>query len=125
MLAGAFLLVRSIAFAEVPKGFKSLFNGKDFSGWKIPEGDGGHWKVLNGVIDYDARSESPKDKNLWSEKSYKDFVMRIDWRIKETTGLYPVPSVLQMALTRRTRWQYITPTPAPDSGIFCARVKRN
>ena len=28
-----------------PPGFVSLFNGRDFSGWKVPEGDGGHWKL--------------------------------------------------------------------------------
>ncbi len=30
-----------------PAGFVSIFNGKDLTGWKIPEGDGGHWKVLD------------------------------------------------------------------------------
>src|SRR6266496_5871673 len=25
------------------QGFTSLFNGKDLSGWKVPEGDNGHW----------------------------------------------------------------------------------
>ena len=34
-----------------PPGFVSLFNGRDFTGWKVPDGDGGHWKVINGVID--------------------------------------------------------------------------
>jgi hypothetical protein len=70
--------------AQAPAGFVSLFNGRDFSGWTVPEGDNGHWKVVDGVIDYDARSEAPKDKNLWSEKEFKDFVLRIDWRIKAT-----------------------------------------
>ena len=41
-----------------PAGFVSLFNGKDFTGWKVPDGDGGHWKVVDGVIDYDAGSQS-------------------------------------------------------------------
>jgi hypothetical protein len=27
-----------------PEGFTSLFNGKDLSGWKVPEGDNGHWR---------------------------------------------------------------------------------
>jgi len=64
-------------------GFVSLFNGRDLSGWKIPEGDNGHWKVVNGVIDYDARSESPnRDKSLFSEKSFKDFILKVDWRLK-------------------------------------------
>ena len=67
-----------------PPGFVSLFNGKDLTGWKIPVGDNGHWKVLDGVIDYDAGSEALKDKNLWTEKSFKNFVARVDWRIKAT-----------------------------------------
>jgi hypothetical protein len=69
---------------EPPAGFVSIFNGKDLTGWKIPEGDNGHWKVVDGVIDYDAGSEAPKDKNLWTMKSYKNFVARVDWRIKST-----------------------------------------
>ena len=45
------------AIAQGPN-FVSLFNGKDLAGWKIPEGDNGHWKVVDGVIDYDAASEA-------------------------------------------------------------------
>ncbi|MGD8896786.1 MAG: DUF1080 domain-containing protein, partial [Acidobacteriota bacterium] len=69
---------------DPPPGFVSLFNGTDFTGWKVPEGDNGHWKVLDGVIDYDAESEAEGDKSLWTEKEYRDFVLRVDWRIKET-----------------------------------------
>lgn len=73
----------------------SLFNGEDLSGWMIPEGDGGHWKVVDGVIDYDAMSEAEGDKALWSEKEYKDFVLKVDWRIKETPYTNPnVPIVM-------------------------------
>jgi hypothetical protein len=36
-----------------PEGFVSLFNGKDLGGWKVPEGDNGHWKVVDGRIDCD------------------------------------------------------------------------
>jgi Domain of Unknown Function (DUF1080) len=68
---------------SVPEGFVSLFNGQDLKGWKIPAGDNGHWKVQDGVIDYDARSESPQpDKSLWTEKSFGDFILRLDWRLK-------------------------------------------
>lgn len=62
----------------------SLFNGEDLTGWVIPEGDNGHWRVVDGVIDYDALSEAEGDKNLWSEDEYEDFVLRLDWRIPET-----------------------------------------
>ena len=64
------------------EGYTSLFNGKDLTGWRIPEGDNGHWSVIDGVIDYDARSEAKEDKNLWTEKEYKDFKLHIEWRFK-------------------------------------------
>lgn len=62
----------------------SLFNGENLDGWKVPEGDNGHWRVEDGVIDYDALSEAEGDKNLWSDEEYGDFVLRLDWRIPET-----------------------------------------
>lgn len=68
------------------QGFTSLFNGENLSGWKVPKGDNGHWKVVDGVIDYDARSEGEGDKCLWTEKSYRDFVFRVDWRLKKDPG---------------------------------------
>jgi hypothetical protein len=88
------LVVLSLAIAGSPATaqqptFVSLFNGKDLSGWKIPEGDNGHWKVVDGVIDYDAQSEAKGDKNLWSEQPYRDFILRVDWRIKETPYINP------------------------------------
>ena len=70
-------------------GFTPLFNGRDLTGWKVPAGDNGHWRVLDGVIDYDAESEAAGDKALWSEKSYGDFVLRVDWRIKATPYVNP------------------------------------
>src|SRR5438270_2540116 len=81
--------------ADAPAGFVPLFNGKDLTGWKVPEGDNGHWKVLDGVIDYDARSEAKSDKNLWTEKSYGDFILRAEWRLKMDPGFrHPVPVIL-------------------------------
>ncbi len=84
-----------LADGEQEGGFVQLFNGKDFTGWKVPEGDNGHWKVVDGVIDYDAGSEAKGDRNLWTEKEYGDFILKVDWRIKETSGLYNVPIVLE------------------------------
>jgi len=88
------LLSAVMAWAQVPPGFVSLFNGKDLSGWRIPEGDNGHWRVVDGVIDYDAQSEAPGEKDLWTEKEFGDFVLRIDWRIKETPYVYPRTRIL-------------------------------
>src|SRR5438552_18667752 len=73
---------------EPPPGFIALFNGNDFTGWKVPEGDGGHWKVVDGVIDYDAESEGKGDKCLWTQREFGDFVLNVDWR-----HLSPLPSL--------------------------------
>lgn len=92
-LCAILLLLAAVGGAQsmnqAPKGFVSLFNGKDLSDWKIPEGDNGHWKVVDGAIDYDARSEAKGSKDLWTAKEFKDFVLRIDWRIKSVPYLYP------------------------------------
>jgi hypothetical protein len=83
----AALLAASLAVAgddAESEGFVPLFNGKDLAGWKVPDGDNGHWKVVDGVIDYDAGSEAPVDKYLWTEREYGDFVLRLDWRLKES-----------------------------------------
>ena len=85
---------RAQAAGEEEDGFVSLFNGEDLTGWVVPEGDNGHWRVVDGVIDYDAASESKGDRDLWSENEYGDFILKLDWRIKKTSGLYDVPIVL-------------------------------
>jgi hypothetical protein len=81
---------------DPPKGFTSLFNGKDFTNWKVPEGDKGHWKIVDGLIDYDARSEAKGEKHLWTEKSYRNFVLMVDWRFKTNEKGYmnKVPIIL-------------------------------
>jgi hypothetical protein len=55
-----------------PSAFRALFNGKDFTGWKIPEGDNGHWKIIDGAIDYDAESQAKGDKSLWHTRHQAD-----------------------------------------------------
>ena len=61
------------------KGFKKIYNGKDLSGWKNAKGHEGHWQPRGEVLHYDGNSTA-KDKNLWTEKKYKDFTFSIDWR---------------------------------------------
>lgn len=105
---------------KVPAGFVSLFDGKTFSNWSVPQGDNGHWKIMNGVIDYDAESEA-EDKNLWSAKEYGDFVLYVDWRIKEVPWKNPnVPFILPSGLHKRNaKGEDITMViPDSDSGIL-------
>ena len=121
----ACLFVSSMSAAadepSVAPGFVSLFNGKDFSGWKVPEGDNGHWKIIDGVIDYDASSEAPDDKNLWSAKEYGNFVLKVDWRIKETPYLNPRVPIIKPDGTHKKDVdgnEIKTTVPDSDSGIF-------
>ncbi len=101
-------------------GFRPLFNSKDLTGWKIPEGDNGHWKVLDRVIDYDAQSEARGNKSLWTEESFGDFRLLIEWRLKRTSGLYAMPTILpDGSLKKDADGKVITEMrPNADSGIL-------
>lgn len=71
------------ATAKLPKleteGFVKIYNGKDLTGWSDDKGHEGHWQPRGEVLHYDGNSKA-KDKNLWTEKSYKDFTLTLDWR---------------------------------------------
>ncbi|MEO5896026.1 MAG: DUF1080 domain-containing protein [Vicinamibacterales bacterium] len=98
-----------------------LFNGRDLSGWKVPEGDNGHWKVVDGVIDYDAESEAAGDKSLWSEGSYADFDLRLEWRIKSTPYVNPAVPIIRLDGTHKKNAdgsEIRIPVPDSDSGVF-------
>jgi len=112
---------------ELEDGFVSLFNGKNLGEWTIPEGDNGHWKVVDGVIDYDAASEATGDKSLWTKKEYGDFVMKLDWRIKKTSGLYNVPIVLKDGsyLKDSAGKKLTIKMPNADSGVLLRGYPRS
>lgn len=123
-LAALLMAISCFVFAQdnqkVPKGFVSLFNGKNFTNWTVPAGDNGHWKIVDGVIDYDAESEG-QDKNLWSEKVYKDFILYVDWRIKEVPYKNPnVPLILPSGLHKldENGKEIKMVVPDADSGIL-------
>jgi hypothetical protein len=120
----AWILLLGLAAGAQEKdsaGYVALFNGKDFSGWKVPEGDNGHWKVVDGVIDYDAQSEAKGDKSVWSQKEYGDFTLQVDWRIKETPYVNPnVPVILPDGTHKKdeTGKEIKQSLPDSDSGIY-------
>ena len=116
------LIPGHIAAGEYPTDtWKPLFNGKDLSGWIIPKGDNGHWKVIDGVIDYDALSEAPGQKDLWTEDAFGDFILRIDWRIKETPFINTrVPIIRPDGTHQRNEHgeEIRMSLPDSDSGIY-------
>ena len=104
-----------------PAGFVSLFDGKDLAGWRVPAGDNGHWRVVDGVIDYDAGSEATGEKHLWTEKEYGDFTLRVDWRIKETPFTNPNVHVVKPDGTSKLGVDgkpVLMAVPDSDSGIY-------
>jgi len=116
------------AESQLAPGFVSLFNGRDFTGWKVPEGDGGHWKIVEGVIDYDAQSAAVIDKNLWTEREFGDFVLNVDWRIKETPYVNPrVPYILPDGTHARDIYgkEMRLSLPDSDSGILLRGSAKN
>jgi Domain of Unknown Function (DUF1080) len=120
LIAAATLIVLQSA-ADGASDVVSLFNGRDLSGWKVPTGDNGHWRVVDGVIDYDAESEAAGDKSLWSERSYGDFVLRVDWRIKSTPYMNPSVPIIRHDGTHKkdaAGRDIRIAVPDSDSGIY-------
>jgi hypothetical protein len=121
-LAFASALSARLLFAQEapPSGFTALFNGKDLAGWRVPAGDNGHWKVVDGVIDYDAESGAA-EKDLWTEKEYGDFTLRLDWRIKETPYTNPNVHIVKPDGTSKldaSGKPVLMAVPDSDSGVF-------
>ena len=106
--------------AQGPDGFAPLFNGRDFTGWKVPAGDNGHWRIVEGVIDYDAESQA-KEKDLWTERSFRDFTIRVDWRIKSTPYVNPNVPIIRFDGTHKkdaAGQEIRIAVPDSDSGIY-------
>ncbi|MCI0464400.1 MAG: DUF1080 domain-containing protein [Gemmataceae bacterium] len=60
------------------EGFKSIFNGKDFDGWKIvpAKGTDKTFQISNGVIVVSGKPNG----YFYTDKSYKNYVLRFDWK---------------------------------------------
>jgi 3-keto-disaccharide hydrolase len=117
----AILAVLAGGVVAAQEGFTPLFNGRDLAGWKVPQGDNGHWKVVDGVIDYDAESEAVGEKVLWSEQSFGDFVLRADWRIKSTPYVNPAVPIIRFDGTHKKDAdgkEIRISVPDSDSGIY-------
>jgi len=80
-------LMITVAFAGparkpiVPKEKTALWNGKDFTGWKLFVPDAGHdvmktWSVKNGVI----RCEGQPAGYMRTEADYADYLLHVEWR---------------------------------------------
>ena len=78
------LFFASTVIAETK--LKSVFNGKDLSGWVVPKGnsEAGWYSAVDGVLKI---KNGPKKKGsiLWSKNKYRNFIMEFDFRFGEGT----------------------------------------
>jgi hypothetical protein len=83
LLAGAILFAAPAARASDDDGFVKLFNGKDLTGLKIePAAAKDTFKVDEGVIKISGKPNG----YFYTEKSYRNFVLRYEWRYPEKAG---------------------------------------
>jgi hypothetical protein len=67
----------------VPEEKTMLFNGKDFTGWKLFTRKPDHdvmktWSVKNGLI----RCEGKPAGYMRTEKDYADYLIHVEWRCR-------------------------------------------
>lgn len=108
----AFIIFSIISAGLVFAQEKSLFNGKDLSGWKIYGTE--KWYVEDGLL----VCESGPDKEygyLATEKSYKDFDLSVDF-LQEADGNSGVFFRSSIDGTRITGWQAEVAPPGHNTG---------
>jgi hypothetical protein len=84
------LLSNSLQAQELEPGFKSLFNGKDLSGWS---GRTNHWAVEQGAITGTTTRENPTQGNTFliakageQDLAVDDFELRCSYRFQSGAG---------------------------------------
>jgi len=92
LLAASFLASPAIAAdtpqtaPEEPAGMKSLFNGKDLTGW---DGDPRLWSAKDGVIHGETSAANKANGNtflIWKDGKTKDFELRLSFRCTATNN---------------------------------------
>ncbi|MCH1408473.1 MAG: DUF1080 domain-containing protein [Verrucomicrobiales bacterium] len=79
-LAAVFGLLGSL-LVQADESGKSLFNGKDLTGWKAPEGNI-WWIVEDGILKVRSGPDQ-KGSILWSEEEFTDFAVTLDFKFGE------------------------------------------
>jgi hypothetical protein len=98
------------------EGFTALYNGKDFAGWKFEKEHEGHFVAKGPVIAFDG-----KGKDLWTEKSYRDFELRVDWRWTTPPTDVARPVILASGEEKKGadgKTEMVVVKDAGDSGVY-------
>jgi hypothetical protein len=101
-----------------------------FAGWRYRDGHAGRWSLRDGLI-HCAGKGTPRprqDRELWSEKAYRDFVLIVDWRLPQKPELKALPVFTADGLFARDKdgKTLLRPIPdAGDSGVFVRGSSRS
>ncbi len=81
LIAALFALFSVATLHAAEDGFKSIFNGKDLSGWK---GLSKFWSVRDGAITGQTTKENPTNPNtfiVWEDGTVDDFILKLKFKI--------------------------------------------
>jgi hypothetical protein len=109
--------------AAADDGFHSLYDGVSFAGWRYRDAHEGLWIPRDGLIECTGKVKvkGQKDRALWSEREYRDFVLIVDWRLPRRPELKDLPTFTDDGLFARDPDGKVIRRPildAGDSGIF-------
>ena len=75
MLCWTLALAQKSTKAEKEEGFKSLFDGKSFAGWRVNKDTPKSWKIEKGLLILTGGRS-----HLFTKEEFDDFVVRFQWR---------------------------------------------
>jgi hypothetical protein len=97
-------------------GFRSLYGGANFAGWKFEDIHESHFRASDWIVEYDGQGA-----DLWTKGAYSDFELIIDWRLPKTPQPIARPNILptgEVALDDDGRERVQEVPDAGDSGIY-------
>lgn len=69
------LQAQELSEAEKKDGFRPLFDGKSFEGWKTSDKTPKSWKIEDGLLRLTGGGS-----HLHTKDSFEDFILRLEWR---------------------------------------------
>jgi hypothetical protein len=116
--------------ARDDEGLRSLCDGVSFAGWQYRDGHAGRWSVRDGVIQCASKGKPRprQDRDLWSEKAYRDFVLCVDWRLPQKPERRALPVFTADGLFARDEKGKTLLREIPDagdSGVFVRGSSRS
>jgi len=80
------LVLNNLSEQEKAQGFKMLFNGKDFTGWRAVHGTEmpkQHWSVVDGMINVSPSDGSETGNDIVTDQQFGAFEMTFDFKLTD------------------------------------------